>query len=142
MTPSRSYTALAAHVVWATEGRSPLLDADGVDGFLVRIVRAKSRELDATTLAVGNADDHVHALFLYSAGLALATIVRRVKGAASHAWNHRGGTNTHELYWQDGYWARSFDPDDCRPLVHYVDHQREHHRHSQVPEVWVRALFG
>ena len=81
-----SQNLLLVHVVWTTHRRDPLL-APAADAWLTRVLDQKAGEIGSKLLASGNASDHVHVLVRYPSTLDVATIVQRLKGASSYAWN-------------------------------------------------------
>ncbi len=86
----RSRTRLVAHAVWATKdrgGRDPWLQAT-----LGRVALSHGGEV----LAAGASDDPVHVVLRGEETRALSTVIRRIKGAVSHAWNEDT-----LLVWQD-----------------------------------------
>ncbi len=89
----------------------------------------------AGLVAVGVANDYVHALVRWEATARLCDVVQRMKGATSHAWNfeRRGST---ALAWQDGYWAQTVSPRDVGAARRYFREQRAHHATSTRPEAW------
>jgi REP-associated tyrosine transposase len=135
MSQARSVVRFIVHVVWSTHDRVPTLAQPACDAWLAETLSALARARRAEVLAVGNADDHVHVVVRLPSTLALATLVHALKGASSHAWNHRPSAST-PLSWQDGYWAESCDPDDLGELFDYVRSQRNHHATPHAPEPW------
>jgi putative transposase len=112
------------HVVWAVHDREPTL-AQSRDPLLHDRLRAEAPKLRSMLLAVGNADDHVHALVDLHRTVTLAALVQQIKGASAHAWN----IERHEpwLRWQSGYWAQSVCAEHLDAVVSYVRAQRLHH---------------
>jgi putative transposase len=134
---TRSVDHLVAHVVWAVSHRRPLL-APEHDARLGALFAAKAHDVDAQLLAVGFASDHTHVLVRFAAKRSLAEVVQRIKGGSARAL----GLQSPELVfsWQDGYWARSCDPDDLGEVTAYVLDQRTHHRDGVKCEPWEDAL--
>jgi len=82
----------------------------------------QSRLLDA-----GGTDDHVHLLVSQSKNIALASLLKEVKGDSS-SWIKSQGCQYRNFHWQDGYGAFSFAYRDLSALKQYVSSQKEHHR--------------
>jgi putative transposase len=133
MLGAHSDTLLLAHVVWATSNRTASLGED-FDAWHAGFAAHACARVGCDLLAVGNASDHVHVVVRVSAAVALAELVRRLKGASSHAWNvaHRG----RPLRWQEGYWARSIDQQALEPLTVYVRDQRSRHAAATALAAW------
>ena len=90
-------------------------------------IRKEAEKLGGYAIAVGNADDHVHAVVTLPPTLAVATLMQQIKGGTSHAWNRtpHSSLERHPLAWQDGYWAES-----CN-----VEQQREVHDDASLFEM-------
>jgi REP element-mobilizing transposase RayT len=129
----RSHTNLVVHVVWSTRHRVGVLREDG-DLWLAELLIRKAERLGCSLLDVGVAPDHVHVLAVLAPAASLPTLVRRMKGASSRAWDleHPGGS----LPWQDGYWAESCSPGSLEPLVSYIIDQRGRHAREVAAESW------
>ncbi len=136
---ARSADHLVAHIVWAVSHRRPLL-APAWDARLCELFATKAHDTDAQLLAAGFAPDHTHVLVRFAAKRSLAEVVQRIKGASSRALTLAAPDLA--FGWQDGYWARSCDPDDLAGVTAYVHGQRAHHAHGTVREPWEATLIG
>jgi putative transposase len=132
-----SHSLLVAHIVWATSQRCPVLGPKA-DAWLGRLLRQKADEAGCILVACGNGADHVHALVRYPSTVCVATVVQRLKGASSHAWNAAVSVRPDRprLSWQAGYWAESVSPKDLPTAIGYVEGQRQHHGEPRAPEAW------
>jgi REP element-mobilizing transposase RayT len=113
------------HFVWATWDRLPLLESE-IKQAIYRAIGAKCEELRADVIAIGGVEDHIHLLVRLPATLAVADLVKHVKGASSHLANFRvpdGGS----FRWQGGYAAFSVSPEDLQSVITYIANQRQHH---------------
>jgi putative transposase len=128
-----SRVLLLVHVVWATVERRPLLDGDA-DDWLRGVLARKAREAGCALVACGNSWDHVHALVRYPSTVALAPVMKSLKGYSSYEWNATRGAK--RLSWQAGYWAESVSPDGMAALIAYVEEQRQHHLGEAPTEPW------
>lgn len=113
------------HLVWATDGRRPLLHPT-LEAGVHDLVRTKCRQLRCRVLAVGGMPDHVHLLVELHPTVSVAALAKEVKGASSHAAAHllRAGPS---FRWQTGYGAFSVSHRDVPRATTYVLHQKEHH---------------
>ncbi len=117
--------AVFVHLVWATWDRLPLLTG-AVEREAHRAIEAKCRELGAEVLAVGGIEDHVHLLVRLPATLAVADLVKHVKGASAHLIAQR--THANQFFkWQGGYAAFSVSVGHLTRVTRYIAQQREHH---------------
>jgi putative transposase len=117
---------LAAHVVWTTRYRAPVLAVSG-DARLAAALGSAASSIGCALLAVGNGVDHVHALVAYPPRLAPATVVQTLKGVSSRRLG---------LRWQVGYWAESVGPRDLEAVGRYVSEQRLRHKATVTREPW------
>lgn len=120
------YTELYVHLVWATRDRAPLLDDDRAL-IVERAVRGICREHGAVPHAVGIMPDHLHLAASFPARLAIADLVRLVKGATSHLLNHELATPDAQFAWQAEYGALTFGKRSLAEVVAYVRNQGELH---------------
>ena len=134
-THARSRTNIVVHVVWSTRYRVRVLPEER-DAWLAALFARKAEKLLCSLLAAGIEPDHVHALVQLHSAVSLATLVARIKGASSRAWNLE--VSTPSLAWQDGYWAESCYPQQINPLLEYLRDQRTHHARRNPPESWER----
>ncbi|MGH7463099.1 MAG: IS200/IS605 family transposase, partial [Longimicrobiales bacterium] len=97
------YTQLYLHGVWATWDRLPLI-TQAVEARLYAAVAAKCHELKCEMIAIGGDMDHVHVLVRFPTTLAVATLLKEVKGSSSHLMTHEVTPN--EFFkWQGAYGA-------------------------------------
>ena len=117
--------AIYVHLVWATWDRLPLL-SDAIGPAIYRAIGAKCEELRADVLAIGGMEDHVHLLVRLPATLAIADLVKHVKGASAHLANFRL-PDSGSFRWQGSYAAFSVGPDGLPSVINYIAKQRQHH---------------
>jgi len=74
--------------------------------------------------AIGGTDDHIHMALSIPPTLAIATAMKQIKGASSHAINLEvGGT----FGWQEDYGISTFSKRHLPLVVAYIENQRRHH---------------
>jgi REP-associated tyrosine transposase len=122
------------HLVWGTWDRLPLL-AGEIESAVYRSFEAKCVELRVALVAVGGVEDHVHLLVQLPATLAIADLVKHLKGASSHLITQR--VRPGEFFkWQGAYAAFSIGPDDTAPVRDYILRQKEHHAANRLIPRW------
>ena len=122
------------HLVWATRGREPLLDASAART-LERSIRATGHEHRVIVHAVGIMPDHVHVALSIPPSIAISTLVGRLKGSASHLLNHADGANTEQSFaWQAEYGIVSFGEKNLPDVVAYVENQEARHAQDHLWE--------
>jgi putative transposase len=107
------------HLVWSTKNRLPLLD-DSCEQKLFPYLIQKSYDLDCKLLAVNGCLDHLHLVISIPPKLAVAEVVKMLKGASSH--------DLAGLAWQRGYGALTVGERQKSIALDYVKNQKEHHR--------------
>lgn len=92
-----------------------------------------------TSIRVGGVRDHIHVLLGLSSTMTIADLVEKIKYASNKylkelAPGYRG------FAWQAGYGAFSVSPKDLDAAKEYVANQREHHKHKNFNEEYLRFL--
>ncbi len=85
-------------------------------------------------LAFGAFDDHVHLAIRLPLTRSVAEVVRAYKSESSVVLSRSSALAS--FRWQTGYGAFSIDPDNCEPVLRYVETQREHHRLCTDNVLW------
>jgi len=126
--------AVFVHLVWGTWDRLPLLTGE-IERAVYRSFEAKCVELRATLVAVGGVEDHVHLLVQLPATLAVADLVKHLKGASSHLIAQRVRPGAF-FKWQGAYAAFSVGFEDTAPVRDYILRQKEHHAANRLIARW------
>jgi len=131
------YTQLYVHCVWATWDRLPLIKP-AIEARLYAAIVAKCHELKCEVVAIGGDVDHVHLLVRFPTTLAVATLLKEVKGASSHLMTHEIMPN--EFFkWQGAYGAFTVSKDRVKALTDYIKNQKAHHAETSLVEDWERC---
>jgi REP element-mobilizing transposase RayT len=133
------YTELYLHSVWATWDRLPLITPE-VEAELYSAIRAKCDELKCPCLAIGGMPDHVHVLMRLHATVAVADLLKVIKGASSHLITHMvqpGGS----FKWQGAYGAFTVSKSDVPRCMAYVERQKQHHAGHELWDEWEQTLI-
>lgn len=130
---SHTVQQVYVHVVWATRMRAPLLTGT-VRARAWECIRSSATAAGAVVVAVGGVADHVHLLVLLPATVALASVVKRAKGATSHLLNRI--VTAEPFAWQEGYAAFSVDGERVAQLRAYIDCQEAHHAGQTLRAEW------
>jgi putative transposase len=116
-----------AHLIWATYRREPLIGV-GEEALIRRSFATTLAELDVIPHAVGVMPDHVHVACSIPPARAVVEVVKRLKGASSHAVNHGPGRDPVEVFrWQGGYGYVNFGERHLPVVAAYVREQRARH---------------
>ncbi len=87
---SDTYTEIYYHLVWATKHREPMITTE-VETPLFLCLKAICRDKGVPIHALNAMPDHVHLACTLPPTLALADLMHRLKGSASHLINHLPG---------------------------------------------------
>ena len=127
-------SAVYIHLVWATWDRLPLID-DTVQRSIYRAIGKQCEEQNAEVIALGGIEDHVHLFVKLPTTLAIADLIKRVKGATTHLMTHVIAPESF-FKWQGAYGAVSVLPHKIDDVCHYINHQREHHTEQTCNGIW------
>lgn len=133
-----TYTAVNAHLVFATKGRREQLDA-GLEERLYSYIGGVLRSLDAQLRALNGAADHLHLLIAIPATASISAIAWKVKGCTSK-WIHETFPHRRNFEWQRGYAAFSVSESQVPRVIRYIERQKEHHRRVSFRDEFVRLL--
>ncbi len=115
------------HLVWTTRDREPILDADTAR-FLCRLLRPMARREKSEILALGIVRTHIHLLVRLHSTIAIAQLVKRLKGASSAVAKTDGrSVSGRRLYWAKGYSAHSVGLTQLEAVEAYLKQQPRHH---------------
>lgn len=122
------------HLTWSTKNREPLITTE-IEPRLFAYIVKKASELSVFIYAINGWSDHMHIVAAIPPKVALAELVKFVKGASSHYLNrecHLG----YEFAWQRGYGALTMG-EKQRPIAEeYVRNQKAHHQ-QQTVNAWL-----
>ncbi|MGH2535328.1 MAG: IS200/IS605 family transposase [Thermomicrobiales bacterium] len=122
-----SYWQLYYHLVWTTRNRLPAID-DAREDLIRRSLRATCDDTGAMVFGLGVMPDHLHMAVAIPPKIAVAALIRRLKGSSSHLVNHvEQGYDQDVFHWQAEYGALSFGKRSLSSIVGYVKNQRTHH---------------
>jgi putative transposase len=120
-----THTELYVHLVWATWDRMPLI-AQEIEARLYAAMATKCRELGCEPLAIGGTPDHVHLLVRLDPIVAVASLVKEIKGSSSHFITHVACPN--EFFkWQGAYAAFTIRSSEVEQVGRYIQNQKSHH---------------
>ncbi len=134
MKQQHSYHRLFFHLVFTTKNREPLIDSPDDGQVLAALFRVKAHDLDAYIEEFGCWKDHVHLLVRIPPKLSLSKLYGQIKGFATHAFKERYPERP--FGWQDGVYAVTVDPDNCKGLREYIQNQWKHHEIGTLVVNW------
>ena len=135
---SQSLADVCIHLTFSTYLRRLYLDADSrrtLFPYMIGILR----NLGATVLQIGGADEHVHVLFRMPKNIALMNLIQQLKGSSSRFLKTEG-TKHRAFSWQAGYCAISVSPRAVENVIRYIANQEKHHRTESFQQEFLRML--
>ena len=130
----RNFTQLYVHLIWATWDRLPLLDLD-VQESIYSVISYECRQMGCHVVSLGGINDHVHLLVGFPASVAIATLVKQIKGSSSHSMTHQIKPNSF-FKWQGSYAALTVNPQEIDAVTTYIQRQAEHHNQQTCVASW------
>jgi REP-associated tyrosine transposase len=124
------FTQLFVHLVWSTWDRLPLLSPE-IQQRVYACIRAECTHLKAEIIAIGGTDDHVHLLVQIPTTLAIASLMKQVKGVSSHLVTQEIDPPD-GFKWQGAYGAFTVSKAEVPKIQAYVLNQEEHHRSQML----------
>jgi putative transposase len=120
-----SFWRLYYHLAWATHHRQHLIQPQMEQNLYAYLVH-KASESEVFVYAINGWYDHIHLIVAIPPKLAVATVVKRLKGASSHHLNHSIRLD-YEFAWQRGYGVLSLGERQRPQAEAYVHEQKKHH---------------
>ncbi len=121
----RNKLALFLHRVWGTWDRLPMLTPE-IERAVHRCLAAELQEMKAQVLALNGMPDHVHVVARLPATVAVADLVKQIKGASSRFVNAELWPEA-QFKWQGSYGAFTVGQGELERVTAYVRRQKEHH---------------
>lgn len=131
-----TYWRLHYHILWSTHDHQPSL-TPAAEKALYNVIYSKAQELDLIIHAVGNVDDHAHVALSIPPRVAIAEVVRQLKGASAYAINHMRGSNG-QFSWQAGYGALTVSDSQLGTVARYTARQKIHHKNRTIMDIYER----
>jgi putative transposase len=130
----RNFTQLYVHLVWATWDRLPLITPD-LQQPIYNVIAAECKQMGCHVVAIGGIADHIHVLTGFPSSLAIATLVKQIKGSSSHAVTHQMQPDAC-FKWQGSYAAFTVNPQDLSTVAAYIQNQAYHHQQQTSISFW------
>ncbi|MEW6210514.1 MAG: IS200/IS605 family transposase [Acidobacteriota bacterium] len=132
-----TFHQLYYHFVWATHSREPLIDRAWRPQML-EILNEEVKTRGGWPLRHNAMPDHAHLLVRLPPNIAVSDFIGQVKGASSFRVNREIHPKS-KLRWQEGYGVLSLRRDELEKVIHYIDHQEEHHRKGMLSDLLERC---
>lgn len=133
-----TFANLLYHIVFSTKGRIPLIH-EGIREPLYEYMGGIIRGEGGVLLEIGGVPDHVHLLAKFRTDIAVATMVKKIKGKSSK-WRNGGRSQSERFQWQEGYGAFSVSESLVKKVRNYIRTQAEHHGRVSFKEELIVLL--
>jgi len=127
-----TYTQIYYHIVFSTKDRQKSLVESGREE-LFRYIWGIIENKQGHLYRINGVEDHLHILCDLHPTIALADLVKTIKGASWH-WIREQGIFPEFVQWQEGYGAFTHSLAEKERIMEYIKNQIEHHRHVTFQE--------
>jgi putative transposase len=134
----QSLSQIIVHIVFSTKDRRPWLDP-AIRSRMHAYLATLCRDQNCEAYRVGGVADHAHIAARLGRTVSQAELLEKIKKTSS-AWIKDQGKQYEGFYWQGGYGCFSIGWSQLEDLVHYIDHQEEHHRTRTFQEEYRNFL--
>jgi len=138
LTMANTYTSLYYHIIFSTKNRVAHITPE-IEQRVWAYLGGVARKHNMTALQVGGIEDHIHALVMAPPTYAPSQIAQFLKGDSSK-WIHEEFPALRDFGWQDGYGAFTVSKSNLDDVIHYIQHQRAHHRKKTFQEEYLEFL--
>ena len=135
---SQSLVKNYVHIVFSTKHREPTI-VPAVAKELYEYIGGICSGLKCNPVIVGGYVDHMHILCMLSKNIALANLIRDIKGDSS-LWIKSKFMELNNFYWQNGYGAFSVGPYGIERVKKYILNQDEHHKRQTFQDEFRKYL--
>jgi putative transposase len=132
---AHTYANVLIHCVFSTKLRRDLIPDDLREKLAAYFVGI-GKNHDIPVLCAGGTANHVHLLIALPSSVTLAKAMQVLK-ANSSRWIGEHGV---DFAWQEGYGAFSVSASNKEAVVHYIEHQIEHHAKQSFEDEFISLL--
>lgn len=100
---------------------------------LYRVIESEAQKLGCQVLSLNGTEDHVHLLVLVPSTLAIADLLKQIKGVSSHFVNEVLKPPV-QFKWQGSYGAFTISRWDVDKIKEYIKRQKERHQSLELIE--------
>jgi putative transposase len=125
------------HLTWSTKNRASMITSE-IEPRLVAYLVRKASEFGVYVFAINGWNDHIHMVVAIPPKIAVADLVKNLKGASSHYVNQEIRLE-YEFAWQRGYGVLTVGERQKHIAIEYVQNQKIHHS-SQTENTWLERF--
>ena len=121
-----TFHCMRNHIVFSTKYRLPMITKDLRD-LLYAYIRGIVNNEGGFLIEIGGMPDHVHILAGLKPAVAVAHLLKQVKGSSSR-WVNQLPDREDKFGWQEGYAVFSVSESRVEAVRQYIRNQEKHHR--------------
>jgi REP element-mobilizing transposase RayT len=135
---ANTFSQIYIQIVFAVSGRMSLVSPDfkeDLHKYITGIVKNQGQKL----IVINGMPDHLHTLIGLKPSMALADLVRDIKGESSSYINKNRWVRG-RFSWQEGYGAFSYGHSQLDTIIKYIEEQEKHHRKRTFKSEYLQLL--
>jgi REP element-mobilizing transposase RayT len=135
---ANTFSQIYIQTVFAVSNRLSLIKPEfkeDLHKYITGIVRNQGQKL----ISINGMPDHLHILIGLKPSMALADLVRDIKGESS-AYVNKNRWVRGKSSWQEGYGAFSYGHSQLDTIIRYIQNQEKHHRRRSFKEEYLAWL--
>lgn len=135
---ANTYTQVHIQVVFTVQNRDSIIHNNWKDDlykYITGIVQNNKHKL----LAINGMPDHIHILIGLRPTQSISDLLQDIKGSSSK-WINEKKFMHGKFSWQEGYGAFSYSKAELHDVIHYIQHQQEHHTRKTFLEEYIGLL--
>jgi putative transposase len=121
---THSCVEIYLHLIFSTKGRLSLIPKN-IENRLYGYLSGIAKKSNIIVLAINGTSDHLHLLIKLNATTSVGKLIQELKSYSS-GWMKKQGIMA--FTWQEGYGAFSCSITHIKPLIKYIENQKEHHK--------------
>ena len=135
---ANTYTQIHIQIVFAVQNRTSLVKPSW-EAELYKYITGIVQNNDHKLLAINGVPDHLHFLIGMRPIQALSNLIQEVKRDSS-IWINENQFTKGKFSWQEGYGAFSYSRSHIPNVIHYIEHQKLHHKKITFVEEYKQLL--
>ena len=135
---ANTFSQIYIQTVFAVNNRQSLIKPEFKEDlykYITGIVKNQGQKL----ISINGMPDHVHILIGLKPAMALADLVREIKGDSSNFVNEKRYVHG-RFSWQEGYSAFSYGHSQLDTIIRYIQNQEAHHAKQTFRDEYLGLL--
>lgn len=135
---AQSLYKIYLHIIFHVKTSSPTVEEEHLErlhAYIGKLVNTTGCHV----LCVGGTSDHIHALVMFSKTETVSHLIEEMKRNSSR-WIKTISPLYSKFAWQGGYAAFSVSQSQVDTVIHYINHQAEHHKKQSFRDEYLAFL--